>query len=159
MALVPAVLVAGFTAAPEQTDPSTAAAQFATIYNTYALAATAGATVVILTGGEEARFAAALEPQFATANGTPADAAAAFVQAMTEFWLTPPVAFGSNPPPVPLGAVNAFLGAAALQAALVALFSAPNTTATFAAGLASALDIATRTVTVLLPGPVTVNVS
>lgn len=159
MALVLSILTSGFAAAPEQTDPVAAANQFASIYNTYALTAQAGPTVPIFTGAEEARFSAALAVQFAVANGTPADAAAAFVQAMTEFWMTPVVPFGTNPPPVPLGAVNGFLGAAALQAALVALFSAPNDTATFAAGLASALDVATRTVTVLLPGPSTVNVS
>jgi hypothetical protein len=160
MALVPAVLESAFAAIPPTTDPVAAADRFALAYQTYAAAAQAGPTIPIFTGLEQAAFSAALQPVFQIAVGSAAGAAAAFVQAVTTFWMTPPVSFGTNPPPVPLGVVTAFTGAAVLQVALVALFGAMNDTATFAAGLAAALDVATRTVVVTITaGPTNVNLS
>lgn len=153
MALVESVLQAGFAAAPEQTDATAAAQQFAGIYLSYALSAQAGVFLPILTGLEVTRLQAVLAAQFSNHNGTPVQAAQAFVDGLTQFWLTPPVPFGTNPPPVPLAVVVAFAGAPALLAALQALFAAPNDTNTFAAGLAAALDVATRTVVVQLAAP------
>lgn len=149
MALLPALLEDAFLLLPESGDGTAAAADFAGIYATYAATAQAGVLLPLLTGTEDTRFAAALAVSFANPQGSPASAAAAFVAAVTEYWLTPPVPFGT-PPVLTLGIVTAFVGAPVLQSQLESLFAAPNTAAVFAAGLAAALDVATRTVTVQL---------
>lgn len=147
MALLPATLESAFALLPESGDGAAAAADFAGIYATYAAEAQAGPLVPLFVGGEQAAFAAALAVSFTNTNGTPASAAAAFVEALTVFWLTPPVPFGA---PAPLGVVTAFIGAPALLSQLEALLGVPNDLPTFAAGLATALDTATRTITVQL---------
>lgn len=149
MALLPATLESAFALLPESGDGTAAAADFAGIYATYATEAQAGVILPLFTGTEETRFAAALAAAFTNTNGTPASAAAAFVLAVTEFWLTPPVPFGV-PPVTPLAVVTAFIGAPVLQTQLEALLGVPNDLPTFAAGLAAALDTATRTITVQL---------
>lgn len=137
------------------TKPASAQAacdQLAGYYQAYAATGQAGGVPPVFTGTEQARFSAALAAAFTVTppSGSPASAAAAFVAAVTAFWLTPPVVFGA-------GAVTAFPGAGALQAALVALFSTFNDAATAASGLATALDVATKTITVVI-GPTTFTI-
>lgn len=151
MALVPSIIENGFKAMIE-TNPSSAqdaCDQLAGYYFAYAATALAGVVPPTLLPAAQTLFSANL---FALLGvdppaGTAASAAGAFVTAVTSFWMTPPVVFGA-------GVVTAFPGAGALQAALVALFSAFNDENTAALGLATALDVATKTVTVVI-GPTT----
>lgn len=151
MALVPSVIEAGFASmiATKPSSASDACDQLANFYLAYAAPAMAGPATPVFTGTEQVRFSAALLAILGVSppSGTPAQAAAAFVAAVTTFWLTPPVVFGA-------GVVTAFPGAGALQAALVALFSTFNDSSSAASGLATALDVATKTVTVVI-GPTT----
>jgi hypothetical protein len=153
MALVPTIIEEGF-ASMIATKPATAAdaaTQLSDFYNTYALTGQAALSPPTLTSTEKLRFAAALLAVYsAPDSGTPALAAAGFVAAVTSFWMTPPVVFGP-------GLVTAFPGAPALQAALVALFSATNDADVAALGLATALDVATKTITVVV-GPTTYTI-
>lgn len=134
------------------TKPASAAAacnQLAGYYATYALGALAGVAPPVFTGTEQTRFANLLKQvlNISPPVGTSAQAAGGFVAAVTSFWMTPPVVFGG-------GVVTAFPGAPALQAALVQLFSTFNDADAAALGLATALDVATKTVTVVI-GPTT----
>lgn len=130
--------------ATKPSDALAACQQLAGYYQAYAATGQAGGFIPpVFTGLEQAQFANVLAAAFdlSPPSGTPASAAAAFVGAVTAFWMTPPVVFGP-------GLVTSFPGAAALQATLVALFSNFNDAATAASGLAAALDVATKTVQV-----------
>jgi hypothetical protein len=151
MPLDPAGLTASLTQA-FQSFPATAKAAadlMASAYNTYALAATAGTALPVLTGAEEATLSAALLPALASPQtGSSASLAAAWTAAITGFWLSPPVVFTGVPDS---GVPTVIAGIGALTSTLSALLSSPTNTAPVAAsGLASALDTVTRTVTVPL---------
>lgn len=149
MPLVSTVIEQGFKAmiVTKPANGSAAATQLSNIYQAYAASAVAGVAPPVFTGTEKVRFAAALQAVLSTPDHTAAEAAGAFVAAVTTFWLTPPVLFGA-------GAVTAFAGAPALLAALTAFFGAFNDTDAAAAGLATLLDVATKTITVVI-GPTT----
>lgn len=122
-----------------------AASAYAEVYRVYATAATAGALPWVPTGMEEVRLRSALLGGFSAKVSGDA-AAAGWATGILTFWMAPPVVFG-------LGAVTGFPGQGALQAALSGLFSAPNGSREGVAGqIAAAIDAATRTVLVTIPG-------
>jgi hypothetical protein len=128
-----------------------AAKRWAEAYATYAKDAQSplGGSPATLAAAQAA-LAAALAPVFATSRD-PVTTSARIAAALTQFWLTPPVAFTGTPP----GLVTAVLGTAALAAALPPLgasMARSHASADQAMGqLAAAFDAFTRTVIVLHP--------
>lgn len=149
MALVQATLKAGLKALMD-TNPSTGAAAataWGAAYNAYAILGQANAIPGIFTGSEAMQFATALLPVFNTDNSTAAQAATAFQNAMTAFWLgPPPVLFG------PTGTTTAITGLPALTALFTSLFSDKDLASNY---LATILDTCTKTVavTIIIPPP------
>jgi hypothetical protein len=140
--------------------------RWAGIYRAYANDATAGATAPLAASlqGAEATLAGALAAAFTAARTTVAAVAtltplvdAAFVG----FWLTPPVAFVTPPPPAAPAVVGAVTVAppGVLSPGLADILAGPGandtTTAQQATSIATLLDGWTRTVLVVNtpPGP------
>lgn len=122
-----------------------AASAYASAYQVYAASATAGVFPWVPTGVEEVSLRSALLGGF-SAKVSGATAAAGWATGLLAFWMAPPVAFG-------VGAVTSFSGQGVLQATLSGLFSVPSGSREMVAGqLSTALDIATRTVIVTIPG-------
>lgn len=125
-----------------------AASGFADAYNTYAQVAMAGAAIPTFTGLEKAAFQSTLLAGINSNTGNPALIAQAWADAVNAFWLLPPVPFTDG---VNAGVPTAFPGLAILGPCLIGIFSnVNNTEETAAAGMASCLDTATRTITVFL---------
>jgi hypothetical protein len=148
MALVQATLKASLKALMD-TNPSTGAAAataWGAAYSAYAILGQANGIPGIFTGLEGTQFANALLPVFSTDNSTAAQAATAFQNAMTAFWLTPPVLFG------PTGTTTAITGLPALTALFTSLFSDKDLASNY---LATILDTCTKTVavTIVIPPP------
>jgi len=102
-----------------------------------------------LTANEQV-LAAALGSLWATCRDMGTDAQG-MASALTIFWLSPPVVFGS-------GAVSAVAGTSALQSALPGVWSSnqggKQSAEVCARKLAAVIDTFTHTVTVTLPGPI-----
>lgn len=153
MPLIPATLTASLAAVLG--GPSLSGAQkaqeFGTAYQTYALTATAGVLLPIYVGIEGRAMAARLTPVLGTQQQSPYEFARALAGGVEAFWLLPPVPFLGG---VAAGSVTAFIGKAALVAAVAGILSSPTLRhEPVAAQLASALDVATRTVTVTFAPP------
>lgn len=122
--------------------PQEAAAGMADAYRDYAEAATFGASAVVIAdelrdGVYELLLAAIEDPLV----GLPATFAAAWVSALTLFWLAVPVV-GAQ-----VGVTTGCPGAGSIPGTLVAVLANPsNTVETGANGLATALHTATMTV-------------
>jgi hypothetical protein len=145
MALVQATLKASLKALMD-TNPSTGAAAataWGLAYDAYAKLGQANAIPGVFTGSEPTQFTNAILALFNAANGTPASAAAAFQAAVTAYWLTPPVIFGT-------GAVTAIPGLPGLSALFTSLFSDKDLAAN---NLATIFDVCTKTVTVTFVTP------
>jgi hypothetical protein len=161
MALVVTVLSRGIEGAFRAKLPTGAqvGALLGSVYGIYAQGAQAGVALPVLTGTEATRFGQILGAAISDPlTGSAPKIAQAFADALTAFWTLPPVIFtdGVNAGPVP-----AVLGAQAMVGTLTATFSnLANTEATAAQQIASALDVATRSIVVtLLPSNVVVPLS
>lgn len=146
MALVKALLKANIKAmiVTKPSNAAVAAIDWGLAYDGYALPAMAGAFPGVFTGSEKTRFSTALTSLFASpSTGTPVLAATAFMNALTGYWLTPPVAFGA-------GVVSVITGLSAISSLFTTLFTDPDAAADH---IATILDTATKTVTVAFTGP------
>ncbi len=145
-------LQAVFDASPA--TPADAADAFASAYNTYAGAGRFGTNVPALTG-RKAALAATLATSLAL-PGLPGTFAAAWASGVNAFWTAVAVAS-----PLPQAGTTAGCpGASTLTGSLSTLFAnLTNTSATCAAGMATALDTATKSViaTVAPPPSTTFN--
>lgn len=128
---------------------SDAADGLAQAYYEYASAAMFGAsTVAIPSVNRDAMAAALLSAIAVPVSGSPATFAAAWASAVTAFWIGVPVAGAQA------GATVGCPGAASLAAPLTAVFpNLGNTTDTGSQGMASALHVATLTVTAAVAPP------
>jgi len=129
----------------DQASSAAAADAFAGAYDDYCVDAVFGANTPALTG-RRAGFASTLAGGLAAGNA--AAAAAAFSAAVAAYWTAVTVAG-----PVQAGTCASCPGAGAITATLAALAAAPNSKDAAAAGLAGALDTATRTCTATVSPP------
>lgn len=147
-------LLALFKSNPSASD---AAKGIAKAYSMYAMTATAGAAKANLTGLESQAMEKALSAVFASVSAaTPATASMALASGVVAFWMMPPVTFSG----AQAGAVFQAATAMPIITGQVAktLANQNNSPETAAMELATALDMATRTVTVALaPPPGTVS--
>lgn len=153
MALVQAALAGRLTGIFSQPGDNAAAkaAEWASAYQSYALPAMAGVLLPTFLGVEQAAFLGNISPVFNNPNGTVAQFANALASAVEAFWLLPPVLFAG---PAVAGAVTAFPGKAALIAQLIGILNNQYQDAgTPAQQIATALDVATRTVIVTFAPP------
>jgi len=153
MSLISATLVSSLTTilgAPS-TSGAEKAQQLGTAYQAYALTATAGVLLPIFVGIEGRVMAARLTPVLSATHSTAYDFANALAGGVEAFWLLPPVPFTGG---VAAGLVSAFIGKSALVAAVAGILATPTSLhGPVAIQLASALDVATRTVTVTFAPP------
>jgi len=152
MALLLPVLTSQLVVAMQNpSDQGAAKAQeWARAYNTYALTAQAGALLPTFVGIEAQALAGQLAGVMTNPNGTAVQFANAFANGIEAFWLLPPVPFAG----AGVGAVSLFPGKGALVGQLTSVFSSfTDQTAAKAAEIASALDVATRTVIVAFAPP------
>lgn len=145
MALLPATMQQAFDRLFRIERPrfaGLAAQRLAAIYADYAQAATAGVYgLVVLTGTERPRLESALRAALALPQGSALSLALAWTGGLSVFWAGAAFVGG--------GAATVVAGAPLLTGALAGLFSNPlNTESVSAAGLATALDVATRTLVV-----------
>lgn len=121
-------------------------------YRDYASKGTAGGIFPVFTGLEVNAMKGVLTATFKAPHvGNPATAAAAWDQAVLSFWL-------ANPPGslFPTALLVAYVPGP-LTTSLTSVFSnIGNTAISAAASHSAAMDVATRTVLVTLPGPVVV---
>jgi len=153
MALVQPILAANLTrvlGTPGQSAPQKAQ-EWAMAYNLYALPAQAAALFPVFVGVEQAAFMARIMPVFTNYNSTVQQFANALAGAVETYWLLPPVPFAG---PGQAGAVSLFPGKPALVASLVSIMSSKYPRhEPVAQAIASALDVATRTVVVAFAPP------
>lgn len=143
-------LEAAFASQPE--SPALSAQKMAAAYDNYCKAGIAGGIPPLFTGAEVKRLEGILLGAIASpVGGGPPVIAAAWSAGIQSYWLTPPVPFLA--PPI-AGVTTAMPGAGAAIAVLSAGFlNVLNTEATIAQIMATALDIATRTVLVTFATP------
>jgi hypothetical protein len=153
MALVQPALAASLTqvlGTPGQSAPQKAQ-EWAGAYNLYAMPAQAATLLPVFVGVEQAAFMARLLPVFTNYNSTIYQFANALAGAVETFWLLPPVPFAG---PGQTGAVSLFPGKPVLVASLVSILSSQYPRhEPVAQSIASALDVATRTVVVAFGPP------
>lgn len=126
----------GTQAAPE------AAEVMATAYVAYTATALFGAGLPIFTGAEKDVLKATILAVLNPALMNPAGLAGAWAAGITAFWSAPPIVVAGPAP----GTVTACPGAAGLLASLTAVCVVPGQPAAVAAaGMALAIDIATKT--------------
>ena len=153
MALLQPVLAGRLTSILSQPGDNAAAkaAEWASAYQTYAAPAMAGVLLPIFTGSEMPLFLGQISPVFNNPNGTAVQFANALASAVETFWFLPPVPFAGG---AFAGAVSGFPGKPALVAQLVAVLSNQyDNAAQPAQDIATALDVATRTVIVSFGPP------
>lgn len=153
VALVQTALAGRLTGIFSQPGDNAAAkaAEWASAYNSYALPAMAGVLLPTFLGIEQAAFLSSILPAFNNQNGTPAQFANALASAVEAFWLLPPVLFAG---PLVAGVVTGFPGKPILIAQLIGVFSTQyQDAASPAQQIATALDIATKTVIVTFAPP------
>jgi hypothetical protein len=155
MALFPGSMVEGFTQLFTSGLPQTSqdsAQKMASIYHQYAQTATAGPALPLFTGLETDALQALLTAALAVPQvGAPSVIAAAWGSGLVSYWNTPPVLFAGVSV---AGSVTVAAGCLSAIPVLTTLYlNAFNTPETAAAQMASALDIATRTVLVTLAPP------
>lgn len=153
MALVQPILAARLVQILGQpSDQAVVKAQeLALAYNTYAIPAMAATLLPIFVGAEQAMFLTKIIPVFNNPNSTAVQMANAIAGAVEAFWLLPPVLFSAGPL---AGAVTSFPGKPILISTLVGIFSStyPSHVAV-AQSIATALDVATKTVIVTYAPP------
>lgn len=127
------------------------AQEIASAYNTYAMSAMALTLLPAFLGVEQAAFISKLMPVFSNPNSTVQQFANALAGAVESFWLLPPVLFAALPL---AGAVTFFPGKSILISSLVSIMSTtyPRHEAV-AQAIATALDVATKTVIVTFAPP------
>lgn len=153
MPLIPAPLqnaLLQMTTTSRPQSASEAADRIATAYEAYTLTALAGGIPLTAPGPGRAAMSQALTAAFSTKPGLPPVVAQGFATMVTSYWvgatfiLPPASGVVVTPPP----------GIAALVPTLSALFANPaNPAEVFAAQVALALDVCTRTVLVTLTVP------
>lgn len=118
-------------------------------YYDYASDATAGGGKVAIPGANKSALAAALLAAIgAPAAGSPVSISGAWASGVAAFWIGVPVTGAQS------GATVACPGAASLLASLTAIFAnVANTADKAAAGVAAALDVATKTTTAAVAPP------
>lgn len=152
MALIQPVLVGRLTQVLSQPGDNAAAKaqEWGAAYQTYAAPAQAGALLPVFTGSEQPLFVAQILPVFSNPQSTSVQFANALASAVESFWFLPPVPFAG----AGVGAVTGFLGKGILIAQLVqVLGNQYQQAAQPAQQIASALDVATRTVIVTFAPP------
>lgn len=131
-----------------------AAQKIAQAYDAYCKKGLAGGVPPLLTGAEAKRFEGILVPVLISSSGTAVTVGAAFASGIQSYWLTPPVVFTA--PPI-LGVVTLMPGATGAAALITAALSnLANSEASCAAQIASALDVATKTVLATFSAPLPV---
>lgn len=153
MALIQTVLAGRLTSILGQPgdNAQAKAVEWASAYQTYAAPAMAGALLPVFTGSEQALFLGKIAPVFNNANSTAAQFANALAGAVESFWFLPPVPFAG---PSLAGVVTGFPGKPALVAQLLGILANQyQQAAQPAQQIATALDIATRTVIVTFAPP------
>lgn len=124
------------------------AKKLSSAYDTYAKGAQAGIALPIFIGTEKEVMASTLLAAMNPRSGNPTSFATAWATALTSFWTTPPVVFSDG---VNTGPALAVPGSAALKSSLeIALANARQSAPQAAQTLATALDVATRTITITL---------
>lgn len=132
-------------------NASLKASEWASAYHTYGLTAMAGVLLPIFTGSEMGSFLGRISPVFNNPNSTSVQFANALAGAVESFWFLPPVPFSAGPV---AGLVTGFPGKAGLVAQLVSILSNQyEQAAQPAQDIATALDVATRTVIVTFAPP------
>ena len=154
MALIKSSLESALVVALSASPASSIAAAkgMADAYATYAGAAMAGVTLPVFTGLEKNALMSQLIAAIAVPLvGSPATLATAWSSGVSAFWLTPPVVFVG---PGLAGTVSGFTGQSALQSSLqTAFLMLTNSISQTAALMASALDVATKTVQATIAPP------
>ena len=153
MALVQSVLAGRLTSILSQPGDNAAAkaAEWASAYQLYAAPAMAGVLLPVFTGSEQPLFMAKILPVFNNPQSTAIQFANALASAVETFWFLPPVPFQLLPV---AGAVTGFPGKPALVAQLVGIFGNQYQQAVKPAQeIATALDVATKTVVVTFAPP------
>jgi hypothetical protein len=121
------------------------ASKIARAYQVYATAAQAPPGSPVILKGSESRILEAALTQLMQARSPAPQAAQALAQAITAFWMTPPVQTSAG------GVVTAVLPAAAISKMASTKVSASSAAAL---SLASSLDMMTKTVFVVNPYPI-----
>ena len=153
MALIQPVLAGRLTQIFGQPSDNAAAKaqEWASAYQTYAASAMAGVLLPVFTGTEMPSFLAQILPVFNNPKSTSVQFANALASAVESFWFLPPVPFTLVPA---VGAVTAFPGKAGLVGQLTGILSNQYQQAVQPAqDIATALDVATRTVIVSFAPP------
>jgi hypothetical protein len=153
MALNPSSMVQAFLAIatnPPKT-PKEAAHRYAVAYDSYAKTAQALGSFPVFTGLEEQALEAILFAAMSLPVGLPITMATAWGLGVASYWNLPPVAFVGPQ----VGAVlQAATASAIIIPAMTTILLIPgNPALTAALGMATALDLGTRTVTCLLTPP------
>lgn len=152
MPLNPASLQSAFkrlSTTEKPPDPNTAALKIAQAYQQYTLQGLAGGFPIVSGGPGMATMHLPLVAAFSVLPGAPPMIAQAYVAMVTAYWA------GAVVPALPFPGIAAPpAGVAALQAALLPIFSVPNNPVDlYALQVATALDVCTRTVLVTFPQP------
>jgi hypothetical protein len=149
MALNPGSMVQGFTQLfnSDPSSPQIAAEKMATIYDSYAQTAMAGATLPVFTGSQKSTLQSLLLAAISVPLiGAPPLIAAAWGSGLVAYWMAPPIIFLG---PGMTGLVSVAAGCLSAIPALTTVYANPmNTPDSAAAQIATALDTATRTVLV-----------
>lgn len=152
MALIQQVLAARLAQVLGQPGDNAAAKaqEWAAAYQTYGATAQAGALLPVFTGTEQTLFVAQILPVFNNPRSTTVQFANALASAVESFWFLPPVPFAG----VGAGAVTGFPGKGILVSQLITVLSNQyKQAAQPAQQIATALDVATRTVIVTFAPP------
>ena len=127
------------------------ASKIAQEYDDYCKKGMAGAAFPLLTGSEKGLMEGTLAAALSSSNGTAAMVAQAFAMAIQTYWMAPPVLFAGGPVS---GVVTVMPGAmSAVGPITAALMNLNNTEDTAANMIATALDVATKTVLVTFSTP------
>lgn len=140
-------------------DRAEVARKWASAYDSYASLAMTGNGGAAITAGKKSALEATLLAVLSIPIGVPVTVASAWAAGLAAYWGGMPFTPGAvpNPPFTLPGVASPPAGAAALVPALTALYATPNPENVFAEMQATALDAATRTVTVVF-GPLVVPV-
>lgn len=152
MALNPAGLNSSFQRIAKNPgeDKNDIADRWSKAYDDYAKTAQAGALLPQFTGTEVVRLRGIILTAISAPVPVPAVFANAWATGIASYWLTPPVPFAG----AGTGTPTAFPGQATLPPALISILSAPKPESiSTPAAMATAIDVATRTIIVTFAPP------